>query len=226
MIQAVIFDMDGVIIDSEPFWRKAIPEVLSAAGIRLNSAQAMQTTGLRVDEVVQYWYERYSLTDPPPEIISRNITGRVIEYIKHEGELMEGLESAVNLFRKHSLPLALASSSDYILIDAVVDTFDIRSYFDVIHSAEQEQYGKPHPAVYLTAAGKLGVQPAACLAIEDSLAGVTAAKAARMACIAKPEHYPDFDKGFYMADRIVGSLREINEDVLREIEVVREEKGI
>ncbi len=224
MIQAAIFDMDGIIIDSEPFWRKAISDVLSTIGIHLNSTQAMQTTGLRVDEVVHYWYERYSLTDPSPETISRKINERVIDYIKEEGALMDGLETVFGIFHRRGIPVALASSSDYILIDAVVDTFNIRGHFDVIYSAEEEQYGKPHPAVYLSTARKLDVPPYACLTIEDSLAGVIAAKAARMACIAKPEVYPDYDKGFHIADKIVGSLHGIDEDVLREIEA--EQAGI
>jgi mannitol-1-/sugar-/sorbitol-6-/2-deoxyglucose-6-phosphatase len=210
--------MDGVLVDSEPLWRKAIPEVLSTVGIELTTRQAMQTMGLRVQEVVQYWFDRHSLKEPIPELMSRKITERVIDYVREEGVLMDGFEEALSVFQSRKIPVALASSSDYLLIDAVVDTFDIRRHFNVIYSAEKEDYGKPHPAVYLTVAGKLGVPPYACLAIEDSLAGTIAAKAARMACIAMPEQYPVYDKGFQIADRIIGSLHAIDEAMVREIE--------
>lgn len=226
MIQAAIFDMDGIIVDSEPFWRKAIPEVLSTAGIHLNASQAMQTTGLRVDEVVSFWYKRYSLNYPSPETVSRKITERVIEYIHAEGVLMDGLEDTIDRFRDRNMPVALATSSDYILIDAILDTFGIRHHFDVIYSAADERYGKPHPAVYITTAEKLGVEPYACLAIEDSLAGVIAAKAARMMCIAIPEGYPEYDNGFHIADRITGSLCSVDETMLRAIEDERKRNGL
>ncbi len=226
MIQAVIFDMDGVIIDSEPLWRRAIPDVFSVLDIHLNEDQAMQTTGLRVDEVVHYWYERYSITDPPPDFVIRKINAQVIDYIKEEGTVMDGLNDVIAVFRERGIPVSLASSSHYTLIDAVIDTLDIRRHFDIIYSAEQEEYGKPHPGVYITTARKLGIPPYACLAIEDSLAGTIAAKAARMMCIAMPEGYPDFVNGFHIADRIVDSLSAIDEKMLRAIEDERKRKGI
>jgi len=221
LIKAVIFDMDGIIIDSEPYWRKAIPEVLSTIGITLDEKQAMQTTGLRVEEVVHYWYKRHALTEPSPDTVALKITERVIDYIMKYGKIMDGLKHVFSVVQNRGIPLALASSSRYVLIDAVVDSLDVRSYFDVIHSAEEESHGKPHPGVYLSAARKLNTPPYACLAVEDSLAGVIAAKAARMACIAKPEHYHDHDKGFCIADRVVDSLHTINEKMLREIESER-----
>lgn len=221
MINAVIFDMDGVIIDSEPYWRKAIPEVLSTVGIHLNTQQAMQTTGLRVEEVVGYWYKRYALTEPLPDTVALKITERVIDYITKYGNMIDGLTHAFSVVQNRGIPIALASSSRYLLINAVIDSLGIRSYFDVIYSAEEEPYGKPHPGVYLSTAMKLNIPPYLCLAVEDSLAGVIAAKAAQMACIAKPEHYPDHDKGFCIADRVVQSLHDINEQMLREIESER-----
>jgi mannitol-1-/sugar-/sorbitol-6-/2-deoxyglucose-6-phosphatase len=213
--------MDGIIIDSEPYWRIAIPEVLSTIGIKLNKKQAMQTTGLRVEEVVHYWYKRHALTEPSPDTVALKITERVIDYIMKYGKMIEGLKQVFSVVQTRGIPIALASSSRYMLIDAVVDTLDIRRYFDVIYSAEEEPYGKPHPGVYLSAARKLEIPPYACLAVEDSLAGVIAAKAARMACIAKPEHYPDHDKGFCIADKVVESLYAIDEKMLREIESER-----
>lgn len=213
MIKAVILDMDGVLIDSEPLWQQAEIEIFQTVNITLNTELCQRTTGLRIDEVVDYWHQQYPWESPSPEAIAERIVARVVELIRTQGEPKPGVRELFAFLGTMALPLGLATSSAYSLIDAVCDRLQIRDYFRAIYSATEEPYGKPHPGVYIAAAGKLNVAPADCLAVEDSLNGVLAAKAARMICIAVPEDYPQQKPGFAIADRIVGSLHNINAEL-------------
>lgn len=217
MIEAVIFDMDGVLIDSEPFWQESEIEAFGRVGLRLTRAMCMQTMGLRVDEVVDYWHRRHGWEGCAASELEEAIIGGVEQRILERGEAMEGVEHALELFRGHGVKVALASSSAYRLIRAVTERFRLADKFDCVYSAEEEEYGKPHPGVYLTTARRLGVKPSACLAVEDSFNGVLAAKAARMKCIAIPEEGARRDPRFAIADVLLGSLTEIDEEVWRRL---------
>jgi sugar-phosphatase len=210
MIEAVIFDMDGVLIDSEPIWHEAEIAVFARAGVRLTRQDCIRTQGLRVDEVVDYWHRQTPWRAPSRAEVAQGIVQAVIEGVNARGEPMEGVGHALDFFRKMDVKIALASSSAYALIDAVVDTLGIRSRFDVIHSAQEEPFGKPHPGVYLTTADKLGIKPDRCLAIEDSIHGVISARAARMTCIAIPERSARYDRRYGVADALIDSLLQID----------------
>jgi sugar-phosphatase len=134
----------------------------------------------------------------------------VIELIVTKGVLKPGAEHALDLCRDRGLPLAVASSSQYRLIDAALAHFGLRDRFALVHSAEDEDYGKPHPAVFLTAATKLGAPARRCLVWEDAPAGVLAAKASSMACIAVPERGEEGHPAFGLADLVVDSLLEVD----------------
>ena len=209
MLEAIIFDMDGLLIDSEPFWQQAEIEVFADVGLTLTPELCLQTMGLRIDEVVNYWYRQYPWEQPSQAAIAQRIVQRVIELIETQGVSRKGVYPLFEFLKCQDLPLALASSSDDRLIEAVMNRLELHNLFQVIHSATRETYGKPHPAVYLTTAEKLGVTPTHCLALEDSLNGVLSAKAARMICYAIPEGYPDSDPRFSIADRILPSLVEV-----------------
>ena len=202
--------MDGVLIDSEPLWQQAEIEIFPEVGVHLTSEDCRQTMGLWIDEVVDHWHAQHPWEAPTNEEIARRVVARVGELIRSEGRLLPGAENALR-FVGARVRLALASSSYYELIDAVVDGFAIRTYFDVVYSAEDEPSGKPHPGIYLTAARKLGVDPTRVIAIEDSPNGVLAAKAARMRCIAIPERTIAKDPRFGVADEMISSLTEFDE---------------
>ena len=208
MLQAIIFDMDGLLIDSEPFWQQAEIEIFAKVGLNLTSKLCEQTMGLRIDEVVNYWYQRHPWEEPSQEEIAQQIVKRVVELIETQGVAKTGVYPLFECLEETNLPLALASSSDYVLIEAVIKRLNLQDKFTVMQSATAEKYGKPHPAVYLSTAEKLGVTATNCLALEDSFNGVLAAKAARMICFAIPEGYPQPDPRFVIADQMFPSLLE------------------
>ena len=213
MLSAVIFDMDGVLIDSEPFWQESEIDAFGRSGLRLTREMCVQTMGLRVDEVVEYWRRRRSFDDAPAGALEEAIVGGVVERIAAEGEAKEGAAHALAFFRAKGLRVALASSSAYRLIGAVTKRLGLAGEFEVVYSAEEEEYGKPHPGVYLSTARRLGVAPAECLAVEDSFNGLLAAKAARMKCLAVPEPAQRHDPRFLIADAVLDSLADLDEGV-------------
>jgi sugar-phosphatase len=213
-LQAVIFDVDGVLIDSEPYWRESEIEIFARFGIPLTEEECILTTGMRIQEVTRFWFERKPWKGGSTDELAADILRGVIERIRMRGVPMPGLIEAIRLFQARRLRLALASSSALSLIDAVIDRLEIRQYFEAVCSAENELHGKPHPDVYLTAARKLNLAPERCLAIEDSIAGVTSAKVAGMKCIAVPLPQLRGDTRYGAADRILDSLVEIDNKLL------------
>jgi mannitol-1-/sugar-/sorbitol-6-/2-deoxyglucose-6-phosphatase len=217
VIKAVIFDMDGLIIDSEPLWREAEIEVFAHVGVILDDERCRETLGLRIDQVVDHWYRRSPWPGPSQSAVADQVIQRMIELIYQKGEPKDGLAHALSFFNERHLKVALASSSLYKVIFAVIERLKLSGVFEVIYSAEEEVYGKPHPGVYLSTAHKLGCLPQQCVALEDSLNGVIAAKAALMKCIAIPEDYPSYSRKLAIADVVVGSLADIEDDVWCEV---------
>ena len=130
MLSTVIFDMDGVIIDSEPLWHESEIEVFHRYGVPLTKAHCIETQGIRIDEVVEYWYGRHPWQHPSKEKVAEFIVDGLIERIHERGELINGVMFALNLSRSLPVRLALASSSSYRIIDAVIDMFAIINCID------------------------------------------------------------------------------------------------
>ncbi|MFB2650356.1 hexitol phosphatase HxpB [Shewanella mangrovisoli] len=185
-IQAVIFDMDGVLIDSEPLWQRVEYEVLSALGVPVTIETIQQTTGLRIDQCVDYWYHKAPWADYDNAKVSKAIVDRVAEEILKTGEAMQGVQQAIEYCQAKGLKIGLATSSFYTIIEAVLSKLSLSGKFMAVQSAEGLTYGKPHPEVYLNCAAALGVDPRYCLAIEDSFNGLIAARAANMQTVAIP----------------------------------------
>lgn len=217
MIKAVIYDMDGVLIDSEPLWRKAEIRSFAKFNISLTEDMCKMTTGLREDEVVAYWFREFHVKSGNEKLIEKQIWKYIIELIQTESKPKDGVFESLEFFKKKNLKLALASTSAMILINTVIDKFQIRDYFEVIHSAEFEKNGKPHPDVYISTAKKLGAHTIECVAIEDSFNGIIAAKAAKMKCVAIPEKEFLEDKRLGIADVVLSSLNEVNDDLLEKL---------
>ena len=187
MIEAVIFDMDGLIIDSEPLWKIAEIESFKEIGFDFTKEMCALTTGMRIDEVVHYWRKKLKWESPSNNEVVNSIQSKMIDLIKKNGSLLPGVLDTLKLLKEKNIPIALASSSAMVLIDTVVNSLGIKDYFKIIHSAENEKAGKPDPAVFLTTAKLLKIEPEKCLVLEDSKAGMEAGLNAKMRTIVIPE---------------------------------------
>lgn len=211
-LRATLFDMDGLLIDSEVLWHRAEVEIFSSLGVDLD-LEGRSTTGMFVGEVVAHWYRLSPWATPSPEVVVEMLLGRVGELVEAEGRLLPGAERVLDMARSRG-PVALASSTPYALILRCLDHFGLRENFATIHSAEVEPFGKPHPGVFLSAAATLDVAPRECLVFEDSVAGVIAARAASMSVVAVPS-VTDRDRvEFQLADLVLASLLELDDSWL------------
>jgi mannitol-1-/sugar-/sorbitol-6-/2-deoxyglucose-6-phosphatase len=208
--QAVIFDMDGVIIDSEHLWQAAEKIVFARIGITLTTAMCCETIGLRMDQVIQYWYDRQPWDSKSMAQVEAELFTEVQALILAEGQAMSGLYEILAEIHQSDLKLAIASSSPRNLIESVVTKLKLGGYFESIYSGFDVPYGKPDPAVYVAAATGLGVKPIDCVAIEDSLAGIQSAKGAGIQVIAVPEAGFYDDPKFDIADMKIKSLTQLD----------------
>ncbi|MFQ5674335.1 MAG: hexitol phosphatase HxpB [bacterium] len=214
MIKAVIFDMDGVLIDSEPLWQEAENLAFSRVGILVTNEMCMETMGMRVDEVVKYRYEKQPWQGRSLDEIESEILNEMETLILLKGEAMEGVGYILNLLRRKDIRMALASSSYWRIIRAVIKKLNLEDVFEVIHSGESEEKGKPDPAIYRSTLRKLSLPAGEVIAIEDSYNGLLSAKKAGLKTIAIPEKKSAADSKFAIADLKLTSLLEFNEEHL------------
>lgn len=214
-MEAAIFDMDGLLIDSEPLWRRAEKQVFGKLSITLTEAMCEETMGLRTDEVIHHWYQCFPWSGKSSKAVEQELVATVQHLIATQGEALAGVYETLTIFKDAEFPLGLASSSAPCLIEATVEKLGIRDYFYALCSATDEVCGKPDPAVYLTTAKRLGVSPTQCVAFEDSLTGLRSAQAAGMTVVAvpTPAHYDD--PRFDCADIKLQSLMEFSLERLR-----------
>ena len=213
--RAAIFDMDGLLVDSEPYWRGVEAAVFDALGTDIRPLLGHGlTAGMRVDEVVAFFRERTGFTGADDAEVGRRIVAGVVAAVEDGAELKPGALEALELMAGRGLRLALASGSGMAVIDAVLDRFGLRDRFACVVTALDDPLGKPHPAVFLRTAAHLGVEAPECVVLEDSLNGCVAAKAARMRVIVVPEEHNRADPRFALADLRLASLAELDPRVL------------
>lgn len=214
-IHAAIFDMDGLLIDSEPFWHHAELEVFSAAGIDIRLRESLpETTGLRIDQVVRLWFEAGNIRHLSQQVVTEQIFQLVTEKIRQHKPLMPGVRDALELCQACGLRIGLASASPLALITQVLEMFSLSHYFEVICSAGDLPYSKPHPQVYLNAAQGLDTDPLNCVALEDSLNGMIAAKAARMRTLVVPAAVEAHLPVWSLANARLSALTELTAELL------------
>ena len=211
---AVIFDMDGLIIDSEPLWKIAEIETFKEIGFDFTIEMCAITTGMRIDEVVEFWRKRLKWQKFSNNEIVDTIQNKMVQLILQRGKLLPGIIEALNLLKANGVLIALASSSSISLINTTVDSLEIRRFFNIIHSAENEIAGKPNPAVFLSTAKMLEVQPNKCLVLEDSKAGMNAGLNANMRTVVIPE-FGTSPKWASNAFKQLKSMLEFNLDLLK-----------
>lgn len=215
-ILAAIFDMDGLLIDSEPLWDQAELEVISSLGVDVTRRHEMpDTLGLRIDMVVDLWYAMQPWSGPSKQEVTERIIQRTISLVEEKRPLLPGVREALALCKAEGLKVGLASASPLSMLEKVLALFELSDYFDALASAQTLPYSKPHPQVYLDCAAKLGVDPLTCVALEDSVNGMIAAKAARMRVIVVPAEENRQDARYALANVKLESLARLTGQDLR-----------
>ena len=211
--EAVIFDMDGVLIDSEPQWKIAMEKVFKSVGLDMARKDFQKTVGLRIDEVIAFWNHHKKLGIQDEKAIEDAIIDQMILLVHANPIPLKGVNETLAHLKKLNIKIGIATSSPYRLLNAVLSALNIEAYFDFVHSAENESYGKPHPVVYISAAEALSVKPSKCLVIEDSFNGVISGKAAKMdvVCIPEKTHEPNVKLNLadYIFEDMIEMLNEI-----------------
>ncbi len=213
MIDAVVFDMDGVLIESEEVWDAVRERYVREQGGRYDAEIQRAMMGMSSTEWSAYLHDVAGVPDEPAAINAEVVRSMLDAYRDHL-PLFEGANRAVERLAAH-YPLAIASSSNRELIDTVLGPAGLAPFFRATVSSEEVARGKPAPDVYLEAARRLGVEPTRCAAVEDSHGGIRSAKAAGMRVIAIPNPtYPPDDEALALADVVVGSLDELSAGVV------------
>jgi HAD superfamily hydrolase (TIGR01509 family) len=205
VIEGVIFDLDGLLLDSEQVWDEAREELAKERGGRWSDHAQRDMMGMSSPEWSAYMHDVIGLPEPPEEI-NVEVVRRLEERYRERLPVIPGAQAAVERLAER-WPLALASSSNRELIDLALDLMGVAKYFKATVSSEEVARGKPAPDVYLEAARRLGVDADKAAAIEDSRNGIRAAKAAGMRVVAIPnEHFPPDDETLGQADVVLESL--------------------
>ncbi|MEO6914901.1 MAG: hexitol phosphatase HxpB [Chitinophagaceae bacterium] len=214
MLNTVIFDMDGLLIDSEPLWETAGMETLAEYGISLSRDEYYRSTGLRTREWVEFWFAYFGVDAIHTDAAITNIVQKAIQYIGSEGVAFPGTSYIIDFFKERNFKIGLATSSPLDLVNVVISKLGLKNRFDMFTSAEFLSYGKPHPQVYIECAAALGSTSISCLCFEDSFNGMIAAKAAKMKCVAIPHTSHRHEARWGAADLTLDSLMDFNDEAL------------
>lgn len=190
---AAIFDMDGLLIDSEPFWKRAERESFAEVGIDITAEMSRVTAPMTTAQVAAHWYAHRPWQGPSQRELESRVVARVAALVSAHGQALPGVRETLSACRALGWRVALASNSPLSLCHHTLDALGLRPAFDAIVSAEQVVRGKPEPDIYHFAAQRLGVPAGRCLVFEDSVSGTHAARQAGMTVIAVPSEDQCFD---------------------------------
>jgi HAD superfamily hydrolase (TIGR01509 family) len=214
MIEAVVFDLDGVIVDSEQVWDDVRERLVRERGGLWHDGAQPAMMGMSSPEWSRYLHDELGLAEPPEEI-NAEVVRRMLARYREDLPLIDGAVAAVRRLAAE-FPLGVASSSNRPLIAAVLEAAGIAELFAAVVSSEEVERGKPAPDVYLEAARRLGVGPARCAAVEDSSNGIRSAHAAAMRVVVIPNsHYPPAPEALALADVLVRSPQELTPELVR-----------
>jgi HAD superfamily hydrolase (TIGR01509 family) len=210
---AVVFDLDGLLLDTEQVWDEVRETLARERGGRWHERAQADMMGMSSQEWSGYMHEELGVPNPPEEI-NRLVVERMQERYREELPLVDGAVEAVRRIGAR-WPLGLASSSNRPVIDLALELMGVGDLFRATVSSEEVERGKPAPDVYLEAARRLGVAPERVVAVEDSAAGIRSATAAGMHVIAIPNlHFPPPDDALALADPVLKSLDELTPDAV------------
>ena len=206
---AVIFDLDGVLADSEPWWNQIDTKLLAEHEVSYRGEYHRNVLGVSYRVAVEFYKSAFHISASVEELIRRR--GEIaIDFFANRVGLFPSAKTTLEQLREMKLHLAVATSSLSTSARPLIDRTGIRSLFSVVVTGDEVQQGKPHPDIYLRAAKKLGISPEACLVIEDALAGIAAGKAANMRVAAIPDtRFVDPREYEMKADHVLGGLSEI-----------------
>ena len=211
MIQGIIFDLDGTLVDSEPLWQEAEINIFKEEGLSLTREDCLKTKGLPSYEAVKFWHDKLENPTKEAALLTQELNQSVINIMKDKGELKDGVMETLDLCKSKGLPMGIASASSMAHIKTVVDKFKLHDYFNLIYSGDFERFGKPHPGIYISACKKLKIDPVYSFAIEDSFNGILAAKAARMKVVALLDEGQFNDVTYGFADLKLESLTQFGQ---------------
>ena len=213
MIEAVVFDLDGLLLDSEQVWDQAREQLAKERGGRWHDQAQKDMMGMSSTEWSRYMHDRIGLPEPPEEI-NREVVERLEAIYREHLPAIPGAREAVERLAAR-WPLGLASSSNRELIDLALELLGVKHLFAATVSSEEVARGKPAPDVYLEAARRLGVDPTHAAAVEDSNNGILSAKAAGMRVVAIPNrHFPPGEDALAQADVVLDSLEELTPEAV------------
>jgi HAD superfamily hydrolase (TIGR01509 family) len=217
MIKAVIFDMDGLMIDSEPLQSKSIEKILKEYGVDpdYDELGLVQIIGITAKENFRILKDKHRINEDIDILVDKK-QNAYLEILKENLVSMPGLVELLNLLKEKGIKMGVASSSKLDHIELVLSGLGIRDYFEIVVSGELLEKSKPHPEIYLTAAKQLGVGPKEAIALEDAEMGVISASSAGIKVIAVPNSSTK-KQNFSKAILIVSSLEDINWDILSRI---------
>jgi len=212
MFRAAIFDLDGLLIDSEPYWKLAEREVFAAVGIEISDQMSAVTAPMTTRQVAEHWYRVRPWREKSVEDLEAAVIARVAELIRGGTQALPGVREVLELCTQAGWRVGLASNSPAALCQLVLRELGIAPAFQAVVSSDFVESGKPHPAVYLHAARLLGVPAQECIAFEDSATGVRAARAAGMSVVAVPSAGQAFPQGEFAPHLRLNTLHEFDRE--------------
>ena len=216
-MKAVIFDMDGLLIDSEPMWKSAERHVFSSLGVEVSDKLSSLTAAMTTREVTAFWFHHFPWQNRDLKLVEQDVIEMVGSLIKEHGVAKKGVLQTLELFQQHHCKIGLASNAPQALIPLVLGKLGITDYFDCIVSSSQVENGKPHPDVYLAALDELNTPASEALAFEDSVSGLQASTSAMIRTIVVPSTEPFESEAFHKAEYTLANLEEFNTELLSEL---------
>lgn len=216
--EAAIFDLDGLLIDSEPFWQRAEKAVFGSLGVPVTSEESAYTSRLSTAAVARYWFNKSPWKERTLEEAEQDVIDHVRQLVRQEAMPMPGVRKVLEICRNRGLKIGLATNSPPELIPEILRKIGIEHYFDATASSVHEPAAKPEPYVYLTVAGKLNTPPHRCIAFEDSVSGMRAAIKAGMTTIVIPDATSYSRSEFETADIRLRSLQEFSAEHFHKIQ--------
>ena len=210
----VIFDLDGVIIDSEPFWAEALKKTFREIGVELTDSQAKLTRGRNYKEVVNFWCKQKKLDISETDTISQKLLLNLLGMIDNRHILMDGAIEVIKMLREKGMKVGIATSSPAALIEKVITKYNLDKYIDSFTHGEEVSHSKPNPEIYLRQSEKMGIPPGNIIAVEDSVTGMVSAYSAGCIVIAMPSKEEKLRREFGLAHYIIYSLRDIKYELI------------